>query len=237
MLIDIISLFPDYFTGPFDVSIVGRACRSGLIQIRHTDIRAFAKNKHQRVDDRPFGGGPGMLMMAEPVVDAVTSVTTPKARVIYLSPQGKTLNAEMCRSLASEEHLILLCGHYEGIDERALDILQPEEISIGDYVLTNGCAAAIIVVDTVIRFVPNVLGHEEAAVQDSFEGGLLDCPHYTQPRNYRGLEVPSVLLSGDHQKIAAWRKAKALNKTQQRRPDLLNKQDRDTVRGEPLNHE
>lgn len=221
MDIDIISLFPDYFTGPFDVSIIGRALRNGLVNVKHTDIRAFARNKHHRVDDRPFGGGPGMVMMAEPVVDAVESVVKSSSRVIYLSPQGKTLTAETCKALAKEEHLVLLCGHYEGIDERALQILQVEEISIGDYVLTNGCAAALILVDAVLRFVPGVLGHEDAAGQDSFEEGLLDCQHYTQPRIYRGMEVPPVLLSGDHKKIAEWRQKCALEKTQRVRPDLL----------------
>ncbi|MFA6916210.1 MAG: tRNA (guanosine(37)-N1)-methyltransferase TrmD [Parachlamydiales bacterium] len=220
MDIDIISLFPDYFTGPFDVSIIGRALRNGLVSVKHTDIRSFARNKHNRVDDRPFGGGPGMVMMAEPVVDAVESVVKPASRVICLSPQGKTLTAEMCKELAKEEHLVLLCGHYEGIDERALQILHVEEISIGDYVLTNGCAAALILVDALLRFVPGVLGHEDAAGQDSFEEGLLDCPHYTQPRTYRGLEVPPVLLSGDHKKIADWRRKCALEKTRQVRPDL-----------------
>lgn len=236
MLIDIISLFPDYFTGPFDVSMIGRARRNGFIQLRHTDIRNFAKDKHQRVDDRPFGGGPGMVMMAEPVVEAVESVRTPTARTIYLSPQGKPLTAQLCKELASEEHVVCLCGHYEGIDERALDLLQVEEISIGDYVLTNGCLAAIVLVDAMIRFIPGVLGHEEAAGQDSFEGGLLDCPHYTQPRIFRGLEVPPVLISGDHQKIAAWRREEAIKKTRQTRPDLLKKQ-KDLLFGDSLDHE
>lgn len=236
MLIDIISLFPDYFTGPFDVSIVGRARQSRLITLRQTNIRDFATNKHHRVDDRPFGGGPGMVMMAEPVVDAVSSVLTPASRLIYLSPQGKPLDAALCRSLAVEEHLVLLCGHYEGIDERALQVLGTEEISIGDYVLTNGCVAAIVLVDAVVRFVPGVLGHEEAAGQDSFEDGLLDCPHYTHPRCYRGLEVPPVLLSGDHKKIAAWRHAEAIKKTKRTRPDLI-KARKDLLFGESLDHE
>jgi len=221
LLIDILSLFPDYFSGIFDISIVGRARRNGLITIRHTDIRTFADNKHNRVDDRPFGGGPGMVMMAEPVIKAVQSVATPQARVVYLSPQGKTLNAPLCKNLAREQHLVLLCGHYEGIDERALEILQVEEISIGDYVLTNGCLPASVLVDAVARFVPGVLGHDEAAQQDSFEGGILDWPHYTHPRSVQGREVPQVLLNGDHQQIAQWRRTAALEKTRKARPDLL----------------
>lgn len=222
LLIDIISLFPDYFSGPFDVSIIGRARQQGLVDIRHTNMRDFAHNKHNRVDDRPFGGGPGMLIMAEPVVKAVNSVRTPQSRLIYLSPRGKTLNASLCRSLAQEKHLVLLCGHYEGIDERALDILHTEEISIGDYVLTNGCLGAIVLVDALLRFVEGVLGHADAARQDSFEEGILDCPHYTHPRVYEGREVPEVLLSGNHQLIEEWRRTAARQKTQQMRPDLLN---------------
>ncbi len=185
------------------------------------DIREFADNKHQRVDDRPYGGGPGMVMMAEPVVKAIRQSKTPQAHVVYLSPQGKKLTAMKCRELAQYEHLILLCGHYEGVDERALKSEVNEEISIGDYVLTNGCLAAIVVVDAVSRFIPGVLGHESAANEDSFEQGVFDCPHYTRPEVFEGENVPQVLLSGNHQKILEWRQQRASEKTRAVRPDLV----------------
>jgi tRNA (guanine37-N1)-methyltransferase len=221
--IDILSLFPGYFQGPFDESIIMQARKKGILDIRLTDIREFAENRHRRVDDRPYGGGPGMVMMPQPTVTAIRHVKTPEARVIYLSPQGALLNAAKSRELARESHLILLCGHYEGIDQRALDLEVHEEISIGDYVLTNGCLAAIVVVDSVVRFIPGVLGHASAAEEDSFEKGLLDCPHYTRPEHFEGCEVPAVLLSGHHQEIAKWRQEQALKKTGRIRPDLLNR--------------
>lgn len=221
MKIDILSLFPGYFKGPFDESIIGQARKKGLLDIQCIDIRDFADNRHHRVDDRPYGGGPGMVLMVHPVTQAIHSVKKENSRVIFLSPQGPVLTAKKCRELAVCEHLILLCGHYEGIDERVLESEVDEEISIGDYVLTNGCLAAIVLIDGVVRFVPEVLGHEAAADEDSFESGLLDCPHYTRPENYKGKAVPEVLLSGNHQKIAEWRKSKALEKTRSVRPDLL----------------
>lgn len=223
MRIDLLSLFPDYFRGPFDESILKRAIANGIVEIRNTNIRDFAEGKHRKVDDRPFGGGPGMVLMADPVAKAIESVRSPEARVIYLSPQGQLLNAKKSRELAKESHLVFLCGHYEGIDERVLQKEVDEEISIGDYVLTNGCLAAIVVIDAVTRFIPGVLGNESAAEEDSFEKGmLLDCPHYTQPAIWRGEEVPAVLRSGDHKKIEAWRQAAALEKTRRVRPDLLS---------------
>lgn len=221
MKIDILSLFPGYFKGPFDESIIGQARKKGILDIQCIDVRDFTGDRHRRADDRPYGGGPGMVMMAQPVTQAIRSVKAPNSRVIYLSPQGPLLTAEKCRELASCEHLILLCGHYEGVDERALESDVDEEISIGDYVLTNGCLAAIVLVDAVVRFVPDVLGHESAANEDSFESGLLDCPHYTRPEEFEGKAVPEVLLSGNHKKIAEWRKMKALEKTRRVRPDLL----------------
>lgn len=223
MIIDILSLFPGYFKGPFDESIIKRARERGLIDIRLTDIRDFADNKYRRVDDRPYGGGPGMVMMAQPVKAALHQVKSPQAHVVYVSPQGALLNAAKSRELSKKEHLVILCGHYEGIDQRALDSEVDEEISIGDYVLTNGCLAAIVLVDTIIRFIPEVLGHELAAAEDSFENGLLDCPHYTRPENFEGVQVPEVLLGGNHQHIALWRKQQALKKTQEVRPDLIEK--------------
>jgi tRNA (guanine37-N1)-methyltransferase len=224
VIIDILSLFPGYFKGPFDESIIKQAQKKGLVDIRLTDIREFADNSYRRVDDRPYGGGPGMVMMPQPVTAAlrkVKSSTPNKPRTIYLSPQGEKLDAAKCRQLATEEHLILLCGHYEGIDQRVLDCEVDEEISIGDFVLTNGCLAAIVLIDGVIRFIPGVLGHADAAAEDSFENGLLDCPHYTRPEVFEGLQVPHVLLSGNHKEIATWRREQALKKTRDKRPDLL----------------
>lgn len=222
MRIDILSLFPDYFKGPFDESIIMQARKKGLLEIQLIDIRNFADNKFRRVDDRPYGGGPGMVIMAQPAVSAIRSVKTPRTKVIYMSPQGRKLTAAKSRELAAAEHLVILCGHYEGIDERVLESEVDEEISIGDYVLTNGCLAAIVLVDSMARFVPGVIGHESAADEDSFEQGLLDCPHYTRPEVFEGKEVPAVLLSGNHKRIAEWRKEQAFNKTKRMRPDLLN---------------
>lgn len=218
---DILSLFPGYFRGPFDESIIGRARERGEIEINLVDIRDFASGSHRRVDDRPYGGGPGMVMMAEPVTKAIESVKSDRSRVIYMSPQGRPLTARRCRELAELSHLILLCGHYEGIDERALEASVDEEISIGDYVLTNGCLPAIVLLDAVIRFIPGILGHDDAAANDSFEEGLFDCPHYTRPELFRGRGVPDVLRSGDHKKIEQWRKEQSLKKTMNIRPDLL----------------
>jgi tRNA (guanine37-N1)-methyltransferase len=220
MKIDILSLFPDYFKGPFDESIIGQARKKGIIDINLVNIRDYADNKHRRADDRPYGGGPGMVLMPEPVAKAIRDVRSPKGHVVYLSPQGSLLNAAKSRQLASYEHLVLLCGHYEGIDERVLHSDVDEEISIGDYVLTNGCLPAIVLVDAMVRFIPGVIGHESAANEDSFEAGLFDCPHYTRPEVFEGQQVPEVLLSGNHQMIKEWRHQQALKKTKRVRPDL-----------------
>lgn len=226
MHIDILSLFPAYFRGPFDESILKRARQNGLLDINLVDIRDFADNKHRRVDDRPYGGGPGMVMMAQPVLDAIESVKVPGAKIIHLSPQGKVLTAAKCRELAALPHLILVCGHYEGIDQRILECEEIEELSIGDYVLTSGCPAAIVLVDSVVRFIPGVLGDERASSEDSFEEDdrrirMLDCPHYTRPESFKGKDVPKVLLSGNHQEIDKWRRAQAEANTRRVRPDLL----------------
>ncbi len=230
MRVDILSLFPEYFFGPFDVSILKRAKESKLLDIRLVDIRSFAQKKgrakHAKVDDRPYGGGPGMVLMPEPVCAAIRSVKTEKSHVVYLSPQGKKLTAAKCEELSRKEHLVLLCGHYEGVDERALKEVD-EEISIGDYVLTNGCLAAIVLVDALARFIPGVLGHEEAARQDSFQEGMFDAPHYTRPEVFEGMIVPEVLKSGDHAKIAKWRRQRALAKTKRVRPELILKENSD----------
>jgi tRNA (guanine37-N1)-methyltransferase len=221
MRIDILSLFPGYFKGPFDESILKLAREKGILDINLINIRDFADNKHRKVDDRPYGGGPGMVMMPQPTVSAIRSVKHEGSKVIYLSPQGPLLQAAKCRELAQEQHLIMLCGHYEGIDERILELEVDEEISIGNYVLTNGCLAAIVLVDSLARFIPGVLGHSSAALEDSFENGLLDCPHYTRPEEFEGRRVPEVLVSGDHAKIRSWRQTKALEKTKRNRPELL----------------
>jgi tRNA (guanine37-N1)-methyltransferase len=221
MRIDILSLFPDYFKGPFDVSMIKRAQSKGILDLRLVDIRSFSKGKTHKVDDRPYGGGPGMVLMAEPVVEAIRSVKGSHSHVVYLSPQGAPLTAAKCQELAHREHLVLLCGHYEGVDERILQQEVNEEISIGDYVLTNGCVAAIVVVDAVSRFIPGVLGHEEAAAQDSFQEGIFDAPHYTRPEIFEGMPIPDVLKSGHHQKIARWRRAQAIAKTRRVRPELF----------------
>lgn len=224
MKIDILSLFPEYFKGPFDESIIAQARKKGIIEINLIDMRDFTDNRYRRVDDRPYGGGPGMVLMPQPVTKAIRQVRSPKSHVVYLSPQGTLLDAAKSRQLASYEHLILLCGHYEGIDERVLKSDVDEEISIGDYVLTNGCLPAIVLVDALVRFVPGVLGHESAASEDSFEAGIFDCPHYTRPELFEGQLVPEVLLSGNHRKIEEWRHQQALNKTRRVRPDLIENQ-------------
>lgn len=220
MRFDILSLFPDYFQGPFDESMIKQARKKGILDIRLIDIRNYADNKWRKVDDRPYGGGPGMVLMAEPVSKAIRSVKEPGSRVIYLSPQGMPLNAAKCRELAAYPHLILLAGHYEGIDQRVIDSEVDEEISIGDYVLTNGCLPAIVLVDAVSRFVPGMIGDERAAAQDSFEEGIFDYPHYTRPEVFEGVAVPDTLVSGNHKEIEKWRKAAALEKTKRVRPDL-----------------
>ncbi len=220
MLIDILSLFPGYFKGPFDESMIKIAQEKGILDIRLWNIREFTTDRHRRADDRPYGGGPGMVMMPQPVASAIRHVKTPEARVIYLSPQGALLTAEKCRELSQEKHLVFLCGHYEGIDQRVIDLEVHEEISIGNYVLTNGCLPAIVLLDGLVRFIPGVLGHASSAAEDSFENGMLDCPHYTKPVDFEGQKVPEVLLSGHHKEIAKWRQEQALEKTQKIRPDL-----------------
>lgn len=222
--IDILSLFPEYFNGPFDVSMLKKAQENDLLHIHLHNIRDFATDKHKRVDDRPFGGGPGMVMQPEPLVRAIRSVKRENSKVIYLSPQGSMLNAATCKRLAECPHLILVCGHYEGIDQRVIDLEVDEEISIGDYVLTNGCIAAIVLVDAVSRFYPGVLGHPDAAGTDSFQEGILEGPQYTRPILFEEREVPTVLREGNHAKIAEWRKQEALKKTLKVRPDLIGKQ-------------
>ncbi len=225
MRIDILSLFPDYFRGPFDESMIARARRQGLVDLQLIDLRHYGTGSYKQVDDRAYGGGPGMVLMAGSVAQALREakgrVEGRSQRTVFLSPQGKPLDASKCRELALVDHLILLCGHYEGVDQRVLDKEVDEEISIGDYVLTNGCLPAIVLVDAVARFIPGVIGHSDAASEDSFERELLDCPHYTRPEVFEGIEVPKVLLEGNHAAIDQWRHERALAKTRLRRPDLF----------------
>ncbi|MEM7174917.1 MAG: tRNA (guanosine(37)-N1)-methyltransferase TrmD [Chlamydiota bacterium] len=222
MRFTIISLFPKYFESPFSVSMIKRAREKKLIEIDLVDIRDFGEGTYKQVDDRVYGGGPGMVLMALPVLKAIRSAKRPTSRVIYLSPQGSRLTAKRCEALACEEsHLVLLCGHYEGIDERVLEIAVDEEISIGDYVLTSGAPAATVLVDAISRFIPGVIGNEEAPQRDSFSDGVFDAPVYTRPSEVEGREVPAVLRCGHHGAIAHWRREKALKKTSQVRPDLV----------------
>lgn len=222
MKLSLLSLFPELFSPLLEESILGRAVASGLLEVERIDIRDHATDRHHRVDDRPYGGGPGMVLMPEPTVAALRSCRSSVSRVVHLSPQGKTLDAAMARRLSSEEHLVLLCGHYEGVDERVIEHHVDEEISIGDYVLTNGVLAAMVLVDAVARFIPGVIGDPEGPALDSFESGILDHPHYTRPPEFEGARVPEVLLSGDHRRIEEWRRARAEEKTRKVRPDLLS---------------
>lgn len=223
MRIDILTLFPEIF-GPFlDLSIIGRARASGIVDIRVTNIRDFATDSHRSVDDRPFGGGPGMIMMCEPLFRAVETVgqqTHPQQRIL-LTPQGKTFTQAVAAELAATTGFLLICGHYEGFDERIRTGLDVREISIGDYVLSGGEAAAMVLVDAVVRLRKGALGNETAPQNDSFSSGLLEYPQYTRPREFRGMQVPEILLSGDHERIRRWRHEQAVHRTRQRRPDLL----------------
>ncbi len=223
MTINILSIFPEMFESVFSASILGRAREQGLLDIRLTDIRPYSASKHKNTDDYPFGGGAGMVMMAQPIMDAMADVSAayPGARRIYLGPRGKKLTTALARELALEKDLILLCGHYEGVDQRALDACVDEEISIGDYILTGGELAAMVLTDCVARFIPGVLGSSDSPEEESFSDGLLEYPQYTRPRELNGMEVPEVLLNGDHAKIRAWRRYQSLKATLLHRPDLL----------------
>ncbi len=221
MKIDILTLFPEIFQSFLNVSIIGRAVSSNIAKVNCINIRDFSKDKHKRVDDYPFGGGLGMVMGPEPIFNAIESVKSEKSRIVYLSPKGKNYNQEIANDLSSEEHLILLCGHYEGIDNRIIENYIDDEISIGDYVLTGGEIAAMAIVDSVIRLLPGVLNSEESYIDESHYNGLLEYPHYTRPRIFNGFEVPEVLLSGNHKKIDEWRKYQSLKITYERRPDLI----------------
>ncbi len=223
MRIDVLTLFPEMFE-PIKASILKRATESQKITINLINIRDFSKDKHKKCDDYTFGGGPGMLMMPQPIYDAMTSIEGyENALKIYLSPKGKVFSQAKAKELSKVEHMILLCGHYEGIDQRILDTLIDEEISIGDYVLTGGELPAMVLIDSVSRLIDGVLGGEESSSIESFENGLLEYPQYTKPREFMGMEVPEVLISGNHKKIDEWRKEKSLELTKQNRPDLIDK--------------
>jgi tRNA (guanine37-N1)-methyltransferase len=230
MRIDVLTIFPDLFTGFLTTSIPANAIESGAMSCHVHDIRVYAANRHRKVDDRPFGGGPGMVMMCQPIFDAVQAIelldSVAPVRVM-LSPQGERLTQPRVEWLAQQPHVLLLCGHYEGIDERVVEELAPLELSLGDYVLSGGELGAMVLIDAVARLQPGVLGHEDSAAEDSFSvraangAPLLDCPHYTRPREWNGRAVPDVLLNGDHQAISRWRDAQRMERTRTRRPDLL----------------
>jgi tRNA (guanine37-N1)-methyltransferase len=223
MNINVLTLFPEFFQNLKEYSIIGRAIKEKIIDLNCINIRDFSKDKHKRVDDYPFGGGPGMVMKPEPIFDSIKSVRTQDSKVIYLSPQGKVLNQEMAFSLSKEKDLILLCGHYEGIDNRIIENYVDEEISIGDFVLTGGEIPALVLIDCITRLIPGVLSSEESYTIESHYDGLLEYPQYTRPREFLGFTVPDILLSGDHQKIADWRKEESLKATKEKRPDLIDR--------------
>ena len=220
--IDILTVFPNMLRGFLEESMVKRAVQMGAVQINVVDLRDFAHDSRRTLDDRPFGGGPGMIMKPEPLFEAVETLRTNETRVILMSPAGKQFNQQEARSLTAQGHLLIVCGHYEGVDERVIEAHVTDELSIGDYVLTNGALPAAVVTDAVVRLLPGVLGGgEEATADESFSTSLLEHPQYTRPPVYRGMAVPAVLQNGNHPEIAAWRRRRALDRTTRRRPDLL----------------
>lgn len=226
MRFDVLTLFPDMFEAVLGDSIIGRARKNGIIEINAINIRDFSKDKHRKVDDYPYGGGAGMVMTPQPIYDAYLSIAQKlsyKPRVIYLSPQGRLLNQNIVRELSKEEHLVLLCGHYEGIDERIIEEIVDEELSIGDYVLTGGELPAMVLIDSVSRMVPGVLSGEESYSQESHYQGLLEYPQYTRPYEFNGRKVPDVLISGHHANIEKWRRQESIRRTREKRPDLYEK--------------
>jgi len=223
--IDIITIFPDIFFGPFSDSIIARAIEKGLVKINTIDLRNYTDDKRRTIDDKPYGGGPGMLMKADPVFRAVEEIRRADSCVILLTPQGEVFRQTVAEKLAFKEHLILICGHYEGIDERVRSKLVDMEISIGDYILTSGNIPAMVIVDAAVRLIPGVLGSVESSKTESFSDDMLEYPQYTRPVEYRGMKVPEVLLSGNHQEIIEWRNKQALKRTYERRPELLDKGD------------
>ncbi|CAN5192620.1 tRNA (guanosine(37)-N1)-methyltransferase TrmD [soil metagenome] len=224
MRLDVVTIFPDYFHGPFDVSLLGRARRAGLLDLRVHDLRRWATGRHRTVDDAPYGGGAGMVMTPGPFFDAAEELygaVADRPRTVLLTPRGRPLRQPLVRELATEPGLLVLCGRYEGIDERVHQGLATDEVSVGDYVLAGGEAAACVLVEAVTRLLPGVMGNADSTVEESFSGALLEYPHYTRPAVYRGMAVPEVVRSGDHARVAAWRRARALAITRERRPDLV----------------
>jgi tRNA (guanine37-N1)-methyltransferase len=220
MKIDVLTLFPAMFAGPLDESIIKRARQAGVLDLQIHNLRDYAHDRHKTVDDRPFGGGPGMLLKPEPIFEAVEDLKRDGTRVVLLSPAGRKLNQAIAHELARVEHLMLVTGHYEGFDERVREALADDELSIGDYVLTNGALPAMVVVDAVTRLLPGALGDDTSAHEESFSNGLLEYPQYTRPAEFRGMKVPDVLVSGNHAEIAKWREERAKSRTKERRPDL-----------------
>ncbi|HEY3863487.1 MAG TPA: tRNA (guanosine(37)-N1)-methyltransferase TrmD [Verrucomicrobiae bacterium] len=223
MRVDVLTLFPDMFTGPVDVSMIQRARQAGLLDLRVHNLRDYAHDNYKTVDDRPFGGGPGMVLKPEPLFEAVEALADEGVKVILMGPAGRLFDQAAARELAAEPRLLFICGAYEGVDERVREELADDELSIGDYVLTNGSLAAMVVIDAVTRLLPGVLGDDQSAVDESFSQGLLEYPHYTRPAEFRGMKVPAVLLSGHHAEIEKWRLQQAVLRTQSRRPDLWKK--------------
>ena len=221
MKIDVLTLFPAMFAGPLDESIIKRARSAGLLDLTLHQLRDWTHDRHKTVDDRPFGGGPGMLLKPEPIFEAVESLTREKTRVVLMSPSGRKFDQSIARELAQQEHLLLVTGHYEGFDERIRATLADDELSIGDYVLTNGALPAMVVIDAVARLLPGVLGDDASSSDESFSHGLLEYPQYTRPAEFRGMKVPEVLVSGNHAEIAKWRAEQAKLRTGEKRPDLM----------------
>jgi tRNA (guanine37-N1)-methyltransferase len=226
MKVDVLTLFPEMFKGPLDVSMVQRAREAGQLELRVTDLRDYTHDRHKTVDDRPFGGGPGMVLKCEPIFEAVENLAHQQTHVILMTPAGRSFNQALAQELVQKEHLLFICGSYEGVDERVREALVDEEISIGDYVLTNGGLPAMVVIETVARLLPGVLGDEQSACDESFspDGPGLEYPHYTRPAEFRGMKVPEILLSGHHAEIEKWRAEQARKRTAERRPDLLRGQ-------------
>jgi len=219
--IDVLTLFPAMFAGPLDESIIKRARQAGLLDLQLHQLRDWTHDRHKTVDDRPFGGGPGMLLKPEPIFEAVESLRRERTRVVLMSPSGRKFDQGIARELAKQEHLLLVTGHYEGFDERIRTGLAQDELSIGDYVLTNGALPAMVVIDAVTRLLPGVLGDDASSSEESFSHGLLEYPQYTRPAEFRGMKVPEVLQSGNHAEIAKWRAEQARQRTQEQRPDLI----------------
>jgi tRNA (guanine37-N1)-methyltransferase len=220
--IDVLTLFPEMFTGPIDVSIVQRARKNGLLDLRVHNLRDYTHDNYKTVDDRPFGGGPGMVLKPEPIFEAVEALAGEKTRVVLFSPVGRKFDQSIARELSKQEELLFICGAYEGVDERVLEGLVDDELSIGDYVLTNGSLPAMVVIDAVTRLLPGALGDDQSPVDESFSQGMLEYPHYTRPAEFRAMKVPPVLLSGNHAEIEKWRREQARLRTLARRPDLCS---------------